>query len=463
MSDSFSGTVTELGSEAGASTVTEPLDPDAPPPRPKPTKLYSWRARNPDAELLYIRDIDVANLELDRLSTLSAVGFDQEWRPTFIKGLPENPVSLIQLASDELVLLIQVSAMNEIPEKLIQILENPDIVKAGVGIQGDVHKLYKDHKVNVKNCVDLSLLARSADNPRWKGKYNSSIGLARLIEEYEDETLQKGKITRSNWEAILSTAQQLYAANDAHAGLTLYNRLGAMARSIDTLKPVYYTFDCVRGRLCEPSGAQWRVDRVDTGPTITVIELKIASGLTQIQVLVTAMLHICRDSRDLVQRHHRAKPCPFLSNRIFGLIAPTIVGVHLILLLLGDSRSEEGVAEEEEEAKREPKFSIPNQLRSRLPGARCRQTRLKCIRLMPCMYRVYMYRVDLELGSLTTVLPSTTRSNVHRIQFMVPTHRTHRAKAPSPGFSNISHLFLRVLLADVGWPFVSSPAGFSKF
>ncbi len=73
---------------------------------------------------------------------------------------------------------------------------------------GDVHKLYKDHKVNVRNCVDLSLLARSADNPRWKGKYNSSIGLSRLIEEYEDETLQKGKITRSNWEAILSTAQQ---------------------------------------------------------------------------------------------------------------------------------------------------------------------------------------------------------------------------------------------------------------
>ncbi|KAF9498054.1 ribonuclease H-like protein [Pleurotus eryngii] len=270
MSDSFSETqtATELGSEAGASAVTESPNPDAPPPRPKPTKLYSWRARNPDVELLYIRDVDIANLELDRMSTLSAVGFDQEWRPTFIKGLPENPVSLIQLASDDLVLLLQVSAMNEIPEKLIQILENPDIVKAGVGIQGDVHKLYKDHKVDVKNCVDLSLLARSVDNPRWKGKYSSSIGLSRLIEEYEDETLQKGRITRSNWEAVLSTAQQIYAANDAHAGLTLYNHLGTMARATDTLKPVYYTFDCVRGRLCEPSGAQWYAwnPNYDPGP-----------------------------------------------------------------------------------------------------------------------------------------------------------------------------------------------------
>lgn len=115
MSDSFSETrtVTELDSEAG--TVTESPNPEAPPPRPRPTTLYSWRARNPDAELRYIRDVDIANLELDRMSTLPAVGFDQEWRPTFIKGLPENPVSLIQLASDELVLLIQVSAMNGMP------------------------------------------------------------------------------------------------------------------------------------------------------------------------------------------------------------------------------------------------------------------------------------------------------------------------------------------------------------
>ncbi|KAF7437115.1 hypothetical protein PC9H_003949 [Pleurotus ostreatus] len=438
MSDSFSEaqTVTELASEAGASAVTESPNPDAPPPRPKPTKLYSWRARNPDAKLLYIRDVDIANLELDRMSTLPAIGFDQEWKPTFIKGLPENPVSLIQLASDELVLLIQVSAMNEIPEKLIQILENPDIVKAGVGIQGDVHKLYKDHKVDVKNCVDLSLLARSADNPRWKGKYSSSIGLSRLIEEYEDETLQKGRITRSNWEAVLSPAQQIYAANDAHAGLTLYNRLGAMARGIDTLKPVYYTFDCVRGRLCEPSGAQWYAwnPNYDPGPpppprppkppkikefplatntttitspspltlssssspssahpisgpsstNTTIVSTNTnshtpanvnnftkasRSGLTKIQVLVTAMLHTCRDAKDLVQRHHRAKLCPFLSNIICGLIAPMIVGMHPTPLLLGDSRNEEGVAEEEEEAKREPKFPIPNQMRSRLPGA----------------------------------------------------------------------------------------------
>jgi len=57
------------------------------------------------------------------------------------------------------------------------------------------------------NCVDLSLLARTVDNNRWKGKYNSSLGLARLIEIYEYRLLPKDKVTRSNWEANLNHMQ----------------------------------------------------------------------------------------------------------------------------------------------------------------------------------------------------------------------------------------------------------------
>jgi hypothetical protein len=57
------------------------------------------------------------------------------------------------------------------------------------------------------NCVDLSLLARTVDNNQWKGKYNSSLGLARLVEFYEYRLLPKGRITRSNWEAKLTPSQ----------------------------------------------------------------------------------------------------------------------------------------------------------------------------------------------------------------------------------------------------------------
>jgi hypothetical protein len=72
----------------------------------------------------------------------------------------------------------------------------------------DVLKLYGDYRVSVCNCVDLSLLARTVDNARWQGKYNHPLGLARLIEIYEYRILVKGKITRSNWEAVLNEKQQ---------------------------------------------------------------------------------------------------------------------------------------------------------------------------------------------------------------------------------------------------------------
>lgn len=71
----------------------------------------------------------------------------------------------------------------------------------------DAKKLYRDFQVSIRNCVDLSLLARSADNPRWKGKYSNPIGLSRLVEAYEDILLPKGKISRSNWEDVLDSRQ----------------------------------------------------------------------------------------------------------------------------------------------------------------------------------------------------------------------------------------------------------------
>jgi len=60
----------------------------------------------------------------------------------------------------------------------------------------------------MRNCVDLSLLARTVDNPKWAGRYNSPIGLARLIACYEYKLLAKGKVSRSDWAAVLSSKQQ---------------------------------------------------------------------------------------------------------------------------------------------------------------------------------------------------------------------------------------------------------------
>ena len=70
---------------------------------------YSWRSYHPTAQLRYITDADNADIYLAALD--GPVGFDLEWKPTFAKGAPENPVALVQLANSESILLIQISSM----------------------------------------------------------------------------------------------------------------------------------------------------------------------------------------------------------------------------------------------------------------------------------------------------------------------------------------------------------------
>ncbi|KAJ7655160.1 ribonuclease H-like domain-containing protein [Mycena polygramma] len=228
-----------------------------------PSTRYSWK--NGKTRQVYITDSDQADAEL--LEFRGPCGIDIEWKPNFIKGQPENPVALVQLANSETILLLHICHMKRFPKQLRTVLEDSNVVKAGVGIQGDAKKLYNDCSVDVRNCVDLSLLARSVDNTRWKGRYKDPIGLARLIATYEDRLLSKGKVTRSNWENYLDPEQREYASNDGHAGHALYMRLFPMISTMQ--KPPHstcYTFDSIRGRLCEPSGMTWSPYNPDYDP-----------------------------------------------------------------------------------------------------------------------------------------------------------------------------------------------------
>jgi hypothetical protein len=125
--------------------------------------LYDWRAFTaPGTQLHYIRTEDSANERLARIAsrqTPFAIGLDFEWRPTFLSGRAENPIALVQVACDDEILLVHVSAMegkffqmlslrpqtlhvadvniNELafPSKLRDLLESSNSTKVGVGIQ----------------------------------------------------------------------------------------------------------------------------------------------------------------------------------------------------------------------------------------------------------------------------------------------------------------------------------------
>ncbi|KAJ3514611.1 hypothetical protein NLJ89_g2283 [Agrocybe chaxingu] len=235
------------------------------PPQSEPADSPTpWKPR------IYTRDHHQANVELARLCLWDDIlGFDLEWKPNFVKGGRENRTALVQLANRDTILLVQISAMQEFPVQLRLLLENPGIVKCGVAIQCDAKKIFNDFGLSVRSCVDLSLLARTVDNARWRGKYNSSLGLAHLVESYEYRMLLKGKITRTNWERVLDFEQQEYASNDAHAAYVLYRKLANMVPSMPSPpEPLWYSFNAVGGSFLTPEGKPWQAQNpnYDPGP-----------------------------------------------------------------------------------------------------------------------------------------------------------------------------------------------------
>jgi hypothetical protein len=91
------------GAQEGPAKVAAPKRPQLP--------HYSWRAQHPTCSLQYITDHRVADIALSQLAP-GPLGFDLEWRPNFRKWEKENPVALVQLASYDTILLIQLSAMS---------------------------------------------------------------------------------------------------------------------------------------------------------------------------------------------------------------------------------------------------------------------------------------------------------------------------------------------------------------
>ncbi|KAI0314536.1 ribonuclease H-like domain-containing protein [Amylostereum chailletii] len=222
--------------------------------------LYSWKLFFPGTELVYATTTSAADDAISRLVSPGqdvVVGLDLEWKPTRRAGEPENCTALIQLSSEKMIVLLQISSMEDFPRSLWDFLQSSSSAKVGVGIQYDCTKLFKDFGASVRNCVDLSLLARSAD-PQWKGNFNKPLGLAHLTEVYLEHLLPKGKVQRSNWEARLSEEQQEYAANDAQSALAIYNELITKAAAmVPVPERDCYSFDVIDGKLRDFEGRPW--------------------------------------------------------------------------------------------------------------------------------------------------------------------------------------------------------------
>lgn len=176
-------------------------------------KVLSFRGKihliNSDDDLLKIED----GLKNSRI-----LGFDTETRPSFIKGQVFK-VALLQLSTEEDAYIIRLHYLTKF-KILIDIFENPEIIKTGVAIRDDIRTLQKAFKFKPESFVELQTVA--------KEKKLTKFGLKGMSEEILKGTLNKGpKMT--NWESkTLTQRQLLYAATDAWIGLKLFEKLSKM-------------------------------------------------------------------------------------------------------------------------------------------------------------------------------------------------------------------------------------------
>lgn len=181
------------------------------------TQLASLPAAQFDGEIIIIEKQEDVDTAISELRTSDIIGFDTETRPSFRKG-QSNIVSLLQLSSREKCFLFRLNHIG-LSRQLIDILQDPDLLKIGLSIHDDFHNLNKLATFEPKGFVDLQHYVK-----KYKIIDNS---LSKIYGIVFGKRISKGQ-RLTNWEAdVLTPAQQSYAALDAIACIRIYEYISA--------------------------------------------------------------------------------------------------------------------------------------------------------------------------------------------------------------------------------------------
>ncbi|KAK7000258.1 hypothetical protein R3P38DRAFT_3219142 [Favolaschia claudopus] len=151
-----------------------------------------------------------------------------------------------------------------IPVELVRILEEPTIIKCGVGIINDAKVLWEDFRCHCYTMLDLGLLVRIC-SPEDFAESTSNVSLRDCVqhvlqrnvlkEERKDYNWKEGLPADSNTPLYHSMVQ--YAAIDAEASYELYGPLVAMLYQKEEqlgreIPYDWFTFNYVDGRAYVP-------------------------------------------------------------------------------------------------------------------------------------------------------------------------------------------------------------------
>lgn len=166
---------------------------------------------------------------IENLRKSPIIGFDTETKPSFKRG-EYHDVALIQLATPTQSFLFRINCIG-LPSELVDLFEDPKILKVGLSIKDDFHNLAKITEIYPQNFIDLQTFV--------KDYRIADASLSRIYAILFGQRICKGQ-RLTNWEAEeLTEAQKIYAALDAFACIQIYNHL--KNGSFDPLQSKYLT------------------------------------------------------------------------------------------------------------------------------------------------------------------------------------------------------------------------------
>jgi len=171
-------------------------------------------------EIIVITNTEQCEKAIAELSLEKELGFDTESKPVFVKG-QQNDVSLIQLSTRTKVYLFRINKIG-FTKSIIKLLENENIIKTGVAVQGDINELNRLKSFSPNGFIELADMAK-----QFKFKNH---GLRYLCARLFAYRVSKGA-KLSNWEnEKLTNSQIKYAATDAWIGLQIYDKFEHMKK-----------------------------------------------------------------------------------------------------------------------------------------------------------------------------------------------------------------------------------------
>lgn len=185
----------------------------------QPTITNEQTAELPSAHFdgnIIIVDRDYQIMDVCRdLARQKIIGFDTETRPSFKAGVT-NKVALLQLSTRERCYLIRLCRI-KLHNTLLKILSNPNIVKIGADVAGDLRALHALRNFNERGFIDLQHIASNWGIEEKSLRKMSAIVLGQRVSKAQ---------RLSNWEAATLTPQQkMYAATDAWICIQIYDKL----------------------------------------------------------------------------------------------------------------------------------------------------------------------------------------------------------------------------------------------